>query len=97
MSEQAEVDAFMARVAYSKGISTLYKFRACHDENTLGNLKRLLQGELWFSPLGEFNDPFEGRPRSVPAYADATEERAAFLDFAQEVADKDKLYLISGF
>ena len=41
----------------------LYKFRSL-DEKELGHVERIFtHGELYFSPISEFNDPFDCRPR----------------------------------
>jgi hypothetical protein len=81
--DQAEVTA--RRMAQPLGVKTLYKFRGCRTAKAFENLTGLLQGVLWFSPMREFNDPFEGRPCCVPAHADPEKQRAAMLAAAERL------------
>jgi hypothetical protein len=69
-----------------KGLTTLYKFRPYSDEERRARAHALLEGHLWFSPLREFNDPFEGRPRFVPAFSNPEEQKQAYIKDVKRIA-----------
>jgi len=59
----------------------LYRFRTYGAPHAQGKDKDtvfdLLAGRIRFARLQDFNDPFEGRPRAVPAFKDAGKQRSA--------------------
>lgn len=67
----------------------LYRFRtygaatSSHDDKR--EVFNLLSGRIRFSKLEDFNDPFEGRPRAVPAFQDAGRQRMAVLKYFYDI------------
>lgn len=75
------------RMPDRNGVTRLFKYRPCvFGADSFGYLTDLLLGRLWFSPLGEFNDPFEGRPRYVPAFEDPEKQRDAMIRDVKRIA-----------
>lgn len=67
----------------------LYRFRSYGAPHSKGSDKQsvfdLLSGRIRFARLGDFNDPFEGRPRPVPAFSDAGAQRKAVHDYIIQI------------
>src|SRR5690242_14561984 len=73
------------------GVTTLYKFRACETDEEVERVKALLPGKLWFSPVKEFNDPFEARPRFAPRFSDPAKQAEAIQQYAREACRRRNL------
>lgn len=70
-----------------QGVLTLYKFRKCSElDGSLERLFDLLRGGLWFTPLGMFNDPFEGRPIYRPQFDDQSRQSEAMIRRFKKIA-----------
>jgi len=68
----------------------LYRFRSYGAPGRNGDDKAtvhdMLLGRIRFARLRDFNDPFEGRPKAIPAFDDAGEQRAAVLRYILDTA-----------
>jgi hypothetical protein len=67
----------------------LCRFRSFGSPHSNGRDKAavfdLLRGRFRFTPINKFNDPFEGRPRHVPAFDNAGAQRKALLKYLTEI------------
>lgn len=73
----------------------LYRFRSYGATYSQGADKQsvfdFLAGRIRFARLRDFNDPFEGRPRAVPAFADAGEQRKAVHAYIYQLGRENGL------
>jgi hypothetical protein len=74
------------RFPSKSGVEVLFKYRPCPDDLRFERLTQLLCGSLYFSPLREFNDPFEGKPKYVQAFEDDNKQKEAYRKDYKRIA-----------
>jgi hypothetical protein len=76
-------------IAKSRLPNRLYRFRTFGGSVVTSSDKssvfEMLHGRIRFARLRDFNDPFEGRPFALPAFADVAKQRAAVLKYIFDI------------
>jgi hypothetical protein len=64
----------MAAMAWQSAPGGLFKYRPYHREWCQWVDAMILKGEARFTPMGEFDDPFEGRPYAEVAHQETEKQ-----------------------